>query len=461
MKRTTVLKSAAVLGVASLALAACGGSSTSSSATSSAAAAATSAAAAASSAAPAASSAAASTAASTAASAAASASGACKNPALKVGTLLPQTGDLAFLGPPEFAGVKKAVTEINAAGGVNGQPMVSIDGDSGDTTTDIASQTVDSHLSQGVGAIIGAASSGVSLTVIDKITSNGVLQMSPANTSPALTTYDDKGLYWRVAPSDALQGAVIASNAIDAGLTKVAVIARQDPYGQGLEDAFAKNFTDAGGTVTPEKILYDPAAASFEAEVGKIKAAKPQAVVVIGFEETTKLLQEMIKQGVGPQDVQIYLVDGNLSTTAYKDFPKGTMNGVLGTIPVGQADLTDFNASLKKIDPSLTDYTYGAQAYDATILLALAAQAAKCGDGTAMAAMLPAVANTGGTKCTTYADCLKLLEAGTKIDYDGVTGPLDFNQYGDPKSATISINKYSANDKFAETDRVTADVPLP
>jgi ABC-type branched-subunit amino acid transport system substrate-binding protein len=447
MKRNTVIKAASVLGVVSLGLAACSGSTTSSE----------------SSAAPA-TSAAASAAASSAApasSAAASAAADCKNPNLVVGTLLPQTGDLAFLGPPEFAGVKKAVDEINAAGGVNGADMTSIDGDSGDTTTDIASQTVDSHLSQGVGAIIGAASSGVSLTVIDKITSNGVLQMSPANTSPALTTYEDNGLYWRVAPSDALQGAVIAADAIDAGLTKMAVIARQDPYGQGLEDAFAKNFTDAGGTVTPDKILYDPAAASFEAEVGQIKAAKPEGVVVIGFEESTKLLQEMIKQGVGPQDVQIYLVDGNLSTAAYKDFPKGTMKGVKGTIPVGEADLTDFNASLKEIDPSLEDYTYGAQAYDATMLIALAAGAAKCGDGTAIAAMLPEVANTGGEKCTTYADCLALLQAGTKIDFDGVTGPLDFNQYGDPKSATISVNLYSANDKFDEVDRVTAEVPLP
>ncbi|MBK9740230.1 MAG: ABC transporter substrate-binding protein [Actinobacteria bacterium] len=452
MKRTTVLKSAAVLGVASLALAACGGSSTSSESSSSAAAA--------SSAAPAASSAAASAEASTAASAMASASADCKNPTLVVGSILPQTGDLAFLGPPEFAGVKKAVTEINAAGGVLGSEVTSIEGDSGDTTTDIASQTVDSHLSQGVGAIIGAASSGVSLTVIDKITSNGVLQMSPANTSPALTTYEDNGLYWRVAPSDALQGAVIAANAVDAGLTDVAVIARQDPYGEGLEKAFSKNFTDAGGTVTSE-LLYDPAAASFEAEVAEIKAGNPQAVVVIGFEETTKLMQEMIKQGVGPADVQIYLVDGNLSTAAYKDFPKGTMKGVLGTIPVGEQDLTDFNASLKEIDPSLEDFTYGAQAYDAMMLIALAAEAAGCGDGAAIAAMLPEVANTGGEKCTTFADCLALLQAGTKIDFDGVTGPLDFNQYGDPKSATIAVNEYSANDKFAEVDRVTAEVPLP
>ncbi len=446
MNRTTVLKTAAVLSVASLALAACSSSSSSESTT----AAATSAAA----------SAEATAAASASAEATAAASEACTATALKLGTLLPQTGDLAFLGPPEFAGVKLAVDEINAAGGVNGAPVEEIIGDSGDTTTDIASQTVDSQLSQGVSAIIGAASSGVSLTVIDKITSNGVIQMSPANTSPALTTYPDNGLYWRVAPSDALQGAVIADNAINAGLTKMAVVARQDAYGEGLEDAFAKNFTDAGGTVTSQ-LLYDPAATSFEAEVSEIKAGSPEGVVVIGFDETTKLLQEMIKQGVGPQDVQIYLVDGNLSATAYKDFPKGTMKGVLGTVPSGNNDLTAFNESLKTVDPSLTDYTYGAQSYDAAMVLALAAEAAKCADGTAIAAMLPEVANTGGEKCTTFADCVALLQAGTKIDFDGVTGPLDFNEFGDPKEATISVNKYDDNEKWTEVDKVTAEVPLP
>lgn len=441
MKRTMVAKSAAALGVVSLLLAACGGSSDSAE----------------SSAAPA--SPAASTEASTAASAAASA-GACKNDTLIIGTLLPQTGDLAFLGPPEFAGVDKAVKEIDAAGGVLGKPVTKIDGDSGDTSTDIASQTVDSHLSQGVQAIIGAASSGVSLTVIDKITSNGVLQMSPANTSPALTTYEDNGLYWRVAPSDALQGAVIAQTAIDAGITKAAVIARQDAYGEGLEKAFVKNFTEAGGSVTSE-ILYDPAAASFEAEVTEIKGGKPEAVVVVGFEESTKVLQEMIKQGVGPKDLQVYLVDGNISTEAYKDFPKDTMKGVIATVPSGEKDLTAFNESLKEINPDLTDFAYGAQSFDAVNLIALAAEAAGCADGTAIASKLADVAGNGGEKCETYADCLALIKAGTDIDYEGVTGPTDFNQYGDPKSATISINEYSSNTKFAETGKVTAEVPLP
>jgi branched-chain amino acid transport system substrate-binding protein len=445
MKRTVVIKAVAVLGVASLALAACSGGNEAAT-EETAAAETTEEAAPAEEPAP--------------AEETAAAEEACANTTLVIGSLLPATGDLAFLGPPEFAGVEKALAEIDAAGGVLGQPVTYIEGDSGDTSTDIASQTVDSHLSQGVQAILGAASSGVSLTVIDKITSNGVVQISPANTSPALTTYPDNGLYFRVAPSDVLQGAVLANTAIDKGITKLAVIARQDPYGEGLKNATVKDFEAAGGTVTFNEV-YDPAATSFEAEVAAVKASGPEAVVVIGFEETVKLLQEMIKQGVGPKKVPLFLVDGNISTEAYKDFPKNTMKGVIATVPSGEADLTAFNESLLEVDPELTDFAYGAQSYDATMLVALAAQAAGCADGASIAEFLPQVAGNGGEQCSTWADCVALLDAGTDIDYQGVTGPVDFNEFGDPAQGTISINEYSSNTEFAEIGKVTAVVPLP
>lgn len=436
MKRTMVLKTVAVLGAVSLALAACSSDSEDSTASA--------------------------TAEETAAEETVeeAADECTSTDGLILGTLLPATGDLAFLGPPEFAGVELALEEIDAAGGVLGSPVTYIEGDSGDTTTDIASQTVDSQLAQGVNAIIGAASSGVSLTVIDKITSNGVVQFSPANTAPILTTYADNGLYFRNSPSDVLQGAVIAQSAVDAGITKLAVIARQDPYGEGLAAATVKNFTEAGGTVTSD-LLYDPAAPSFEAEVAEIKAGGPEAVAVIGFEETVKLVQEMIKQGVGPGAVQLYLVDGNLSTTAFADFPAGTMDGTIGTVPSGSVDLTTFNERLLAFDPALTDFSYGPQSYDAAMVIALAAQKAGCADGVAIAAALPDVAGNGGEKCTTYADCIALLSAGTEIDYEGVTGSVDFNEFGDLLEGTISINEYSSNTEFAEIGSVTAIVPLP
>ena len=153
---------------------------------------------------------------------------------LIIGTILPQTGSLAFLGPPEFAGFDLAIKDINAAGGVLGKPVTGIKGDSGDATTDTANQTVDRLLSQNVDAIIGAASSGVSLTVIDKITGAGVVQFSPANTSKKLSTYADKGLYFRTAPSDILQGAVLGWVIAEDGNATVGIIARNDAYGTGL-----------------------------------------------------------------------------------------------------------------------------------------------------------------------------------------------------------------------------------
>ena len=445
IRRSPIAGAVVVLGAASLVLAACGGSSSTSES---------------SSAAPASSSAAPSS-----SSAEPAPSTDCKNTQLKIGTLLPATGSLAYLGPPEFAGVDLAVKEIDAAGGVLGQPVVNEYGDSGDTETDIASQTVDSHLAKGVQAIIGAASSGVTFTVIDKITSNGVLQISPANTAPSLTDYPDNGLYFRTAPSDALQGAVQASNAIDNGFTSGATIARKDPYGEGLQNAFIADFEAGGGTITTA-LTYDPTAASFEAEVAEIAAGNPEFVQVVGFDESTKLIQEMIKQGVGPQDVQIYLADGNLSATAFKDFPKDTMTGVIGTVPTGDpsVDVEAFNGKLLEQDPELTDFAYGAQAYDATILVALAAEYAGCADGTAMAAAMPMIANAdaGGEACGTYADCLAIIQAGGQPDYNGVTGPLDFNEYGDPKSATIDVVQYLTNTKFESIEVVgPVEVPVP
>ena len=437
MKRTMVLKTVAVLGAASLALAACS-SDPVDDVTS-----------------------AAEEVVADAESAVEEVTDECKSPAVLVlGSMLPATGDLAYLGPPEFAGVEMALEEIDAAGGVLGSPITYIEGDSGDTSTDIASQTVDSQLAQGVNAIIGAASSGVSLTVIDKITSNGVVQFSPANTSPALTTYPDNGLFFRNSPSDVLQGAVLAQTALDAGIANLAVIARQDPYGEGLANFLMKNFTEAGGTVTSD-ILYDPAAPSFEAEVAEIKAGGPDAVAVIGFAESVKLIQEMIKQGVGPADVQLYLVDGNLSAEAFREFPAGTMNGTVGTVPTGPVDLKMFEDRMLAFDPELTDFTYGPQSYDAVMVIALAAYKAGCADGVKIAAALPDVAGNGGEECTTYADCIALLDAGTEIDYMGITGGVDFNEFGDLLEGTISTKEYTSNTEFIEIGKITSIVPLP
>jgi ABC-type branched-subunit amino acid transport system substrate-binding protein len=217
---------------------------------------------------------------------------------LTVGTLLPQSGDLAFLGPPEFAGVDLAVQEINEAGGVLGQDVKQVKADSGDGTPNIAPSETDKLLRGGSDVIIGAASSSVSLSVIDKITNAGVVQISPANTSTAFDTYADGGLYFRTAPSDVLQGSVMANLVLSDGYDNVAILARQDSYGEALADNVEQFFTESGGTVVAKK-LYDPNAANYSAEVADLEAQDPDAIVVIAFDETKKIVPEMIKAGIG------------------------------------------------------------------------------------------------------------------------------------------------------------------
>ena len=414
IRPTPLWRSAAVLGVAGLVLTACGGSSDTASTTPSK---------------------------SGSASAPAGAKG---DGTLKVGTLLPQTGSLAFLGPPEFAGVGLAVKDINDAGGVNGKQVEVTNSDSGDTSTDTASQSVDRLLSNNVDAIIGAASSSVSLSVIDKITGAGVLQISPANTSPELTDYADKGLYFRTAPSDVLQGRVDGDLILSDGNTTLGILQLQDSYGTGLGDAVTESFEGGGGQVV-EKVVYDPKAASFSTEVGKIKAADPEAIILISFEEAKKIIPELVKQGIGPDKKKIYFVDGDIANYS-KDFPKGTLTGAKGTLPGVVAD-DSFKARLMTVDSKLDQFAYAPESYDATVLVALAAQAAGDDSGASIASKMQEV-SAGGEKCTSYKDCLALLNDKKDIDYDGVSGPVEFNEKGDPSKATVGIYEYGGDNTY-------------
>lgn len=241
---------------------------------------------------------------------------------LTLGTLLPETGNLAFLGPPEIAGVQMAVAEINEAGGFGGQDVVLVEGDSGDTTTDTAVQTVTRELGQNVDAIIGAASSSVSASVIDQIVEAGVTMFSPANTSKQFSDYADAGLYFRLGPSDILQGQVLAEVIAEEGNTSLVILNFDDDYGNGLAEDLAASFEAGGGEVV-DTITYDPQAQTFDAEVQEAAAADADAIALIGFDETSRLLVTLVEQGLGPNDIPTYLVDGNIGNPLGERFDAG------------------------------------------------------------------------------------------------------------------------------------------
>jgi branched-chain amino acid transport system substrate-binding protein len=361
---------------------------------------------------------------------------------LRIGSLLPTTGSLAFLGPPEIAGVNLGIKEINDAGGVLGKPVEVIHRDSGDTKTDIATQSTNALLGQGVSAIIGAASSGVSKTVINQITGAGVVQFSPANTSPDFTTWDDKNLYWRTAPSDVLQGKVLGNYMATCGAQTVGMIVLNDAYGTGLQKNVKEAFEAAGGQVVAEE-LFNEGDSQFSSQVDKVIAAKPDAIALITFDQAKSIVPLLTGKGVNPE--QLFLVDGNTSDYS-KDFQPGTLKGAQGTIP-GTFAKEDFKKALLAIDPALKDYSYAGESYDAANLIALAAEAAKSTKGTDIAAKLKEVSETG-EKCNNFPSCVTLLRNGEDIDYDGQSGPVTFSDAGDPTEAYIGIYEYQDNNTY-------------
>ena len=382
-----------------------------------------------------------------------------------MGSLLPLTGDLAFLGPAGATAIDLALADIDSAGGVLEQPVTYLAGDSGDARTGIAAEAVTSQVASGAQAIVGPAASTVTITVIDQTIEAGVVLISPANTGPGLTDYPDQGLYFRMAASDVAQGSALATVAEGLGLTSGATIARADPYGMGIQSAFEDAYV-ASGEAVDVSITYEPDALSFAGAVGEIAATDPEFVLIAGFDEAANILREMTRQGIGPQDVQVFLTEGSVSTTGYAGLPEDAMAGVVGAVPTGDpsVDLKDFHRRLLKQVPDLTTFAYAAEAYDATILVALAAAYADCADGGAIAKALPAVASatSGSRSCGTYSDCLAVIESGGQPHYKGSAGSREFNEFGDARWATVEIVRYVTNTKLRPVEVIGPfEVPLP
>jgi branched-chain amino acid transport system substrate-binding protein len=362
---------------------------------------------------------------------------------LCIGTALPQTGNLEFLGPPEEAGVALAIKDINEAEA--GITLEVVFGDSGDTDNKAYETEVPRLLNAGVKAILGAASSGTSLQFIDQVIAANVIQFSPANTSAAFTTYEDNGLYWRTAPSDVLQGEVLGNWLAEDGHQNIAMIVLNDSYGTGLAQFTTEAFEAAGGSVLAAP-TYNTGDTTFDSQIGEVLAVNPDAIVLITFEEVKTIIPELLSQY--PAD-QIYMVDGNLANFG-EDFPAGTMTGAKGTLPgLDTNAIGDFTERMNAywVESGNDDldgvFAYGAESYDAVVLLALAALAAgTTTDSVAIAAKLQEVSGGSGDgeKCTSFADCAAIINAGGVADYDGVSGPITFNEVGDPTEA--SIGKY-------------------
>ncbi len=362
---------------------------------------------------------------------------------LKIGSLLPATGDLASVGQPMIGAVPLLVDVVNKCGGVNGEPvaLVSNTDDQTDPTAGADGMTKLAEVDK-VAGVVGSFASSVSSAAVPIAVRNKVMLISPGSTSPIFTERAKKGDfqgYWaRTAPPDTYQAAALAKLAYDKGFKKVATIVINNDYGVGFEREFVKTFKKLGGTVTNEAkpTRYDPKATTFETEVQAAFKDKPQAVVAVAYAETgALLLKTAFEQGLS-KGVQILLTDGSKSD----QFPgqvgktsdgKFILAGALGTVPGADGKALAAFTKLWQEKFGKPPVEYAAQAWDAAALLVLAAQSAKANTGEAIQSKLREVANGPGTEVSDVCEGLKLLKEGKKINYQGASGNVDVDQNGD------------------------------
>ena len=297
--------------------------------------------------------------------------------AFKVGGILPLTGNLAFLGPPAVAGVGLAISDINAAGGVNDAKACHQVLDSGDSTDmSISTASAGQMVAGKPSVVIGAESSSVSLNFVDTLTNAKIMQVSPANTSPLLSGYSP--YYARTAPPDTVQGNALGTLISQDGYTNIGFLVFNDTYGTPLRDNVQKTVEAAGGKCvygcTGDGDEFPAGQTTFSAEVQAVTAAKPDAIVIIAFDETKSIVPELANSGWDMS--KTYFVDGNLADYS-ADFEPGTLKGAQGTLP-GQDPDQAFKDKLvgwykQAQGQDIKDFSYGAESYDATILSALAA----------------------------------------------------------------------------------------
>jgi ABC-type branched-subunit amino acid transport system substrate-binding protein len=363
---------------------------------------------------------------------------------LKIGTLLPLTGDLAQYGQPMQDSVGLLVETVNACQGAIGKPVALIsEDDQTDPAAGAAGMTKLAEVDK-VAAVVGAAGSAVSSAAIDIAVRNQVVQISPSSTSPAFTTRaakgEFKGFWFRTAPPDTFQGDALAQVAQQQGFKKVAVLALNNDYGNGLVQSFVPAFKKLGGTVVNEAkpTLYAEKSTTFDSELSAAFSGEPDAVLVIAYPETGSLiLKAAYEQGLLGGKTKLLLTDGMKTDKLAELVGKGSDGkfitaGVIGTAasaggPANAAFVKAYKAKFGDRAPQV----YDPNSWDAAAVIVLAAEAAKANTGAAIKDQIALVANAPGEAVTDVCKALALVREGKDIDYQGASGTVDFNAQGD------------------------------
>ena len=358
-----------------------------------------------------------------------------------LGTLLPASGALATYGPPIDAAVELAVEEINQAGGVFGRTLAVVSCDSG---TDVEqAKLAATHLAEvaKVPAVVGAAASSITIEVFTKVAKQqGMLMISPASTSPALTNLPDDGLLWRTAPSDAIQGQAIAEYLLAEGFRNVAIILRDDAYGTGLRDAIFDNLCGEAFNCDDDDHLFTRSyGADTEADDQSsaiidmgAQGFQPDVIVLIGFTEDGIAFMNLAQKSGYKRFV---LTDGTKSNDLIAGVPADVTCQAIGTAPAAPQGTAYQTFALRyesrwKEEPG----AFNAHAYDATYLLGYAMAASYTEGavtGAELAAGLARLSSGVGVEAGSgpWNATIQQLRNNPEatVDFNGASGALNFN----------------------------------
>lgn len=363
---------------------------------------------------------------------------------LKLGVFMPITGALNTLGPDMRDGALLAVEEINAANlGIHITTDVKDDG-----TTDTSGDPgkFNQFVGEGVTAVVGPCCSGVTASILNLAVQNQVVVASPSATSPALTLdRENNGFFWRVSPSDAVQGKVLANVVKNDSVGKVVIIYVNNAYGSGLNKVFTQTF--GAGNVVKAEAYNEQNTGDFSNQVTSVCGQTADALMIFGYiNDGANILKEMQKQNCLSK-FKIYGSEGLYSSDSATGLPQKAgctsgsppcqdgawlAAGVKGTHPQS-GDLTAYNTKFKAKyghDPQL----YSAESYDGVMYIALAALKAGSTDGDKIQAQMLGIANAPGTKCNTFATCAALIKAGQDLDFDGFAHNFEYDERHEPKT---------------------------
>ncbi len=350
---------------------------------------------------------------------------------IKVGIILGFTGPIESLTPDMASGAELAFSEASESGNLlGGQTVVGERADS--TCVDAAAASAAAErliTSDNVAAIMGADCSGVTTAIANNVAvPNGVVMVSPSATSPALSTIEDKGFFFRTSPSDARQGQVLTDILNERGITEVAVTYTNNDYGKGLDESFRNAFEASGGKVSMSA-AHEDGKADYSAEVGALAASGSEYLAVFGYIDQGG--KGIIQGSIDADAFSNFVMADGMVGESILEALGSDLDGAIATLPGGASGADAFMeyANSKGVKG---DGAFVPESYDAAALIVLAMQAAGSADREAIQANMMSVANAPGEEVGPgeLGNALQILADGGEVNYQGATN-VEFNEVGE------------------------------